>query len=114
MRELFDETAVENVLHGKIRNKAPASLQVPCFFDSQRDFSVDGVKGAGKPGVDFLFTSILPQKGTSDEPFGAATVMNGIFLVPGGDVGKTRGVGRDLMPCPRRQRATNIPPCTRN
>lgn len=104
MRELSDETAVENVLHGKIRNKAPASLQVPCFFDSQRDFSVDGMKGAGKPGVDFLFTSILPQKGTSDEPFGAATVMNGIFSVAGwGDVGKTRGVGWDLMPCPRRQ-----------
>lgn len=56
----------------QIRNKAPASLQVPCFFDSQRDFSVDGMKGAGKPGVDFLFTSILPQKATSDEPFGAA------------------------------------------
>ena len=42
------ETAVENVLHGEIRNKAPASLQVPCFFDSQRDFYVDGVKGAGQ------------------------------------------------------------------
>lgn len=42
------ETAVENVLHGKIRNKAPASLQVPCFFDSQRAFAVDGVKGAGQ------------------------------------------------------------------
>jgi len=37
----------------------------------------------GKPGVDFLFTSILPQKATSDEPFGAATVMNGIFSVAG-------------------------------
>ncbi len=90
--------------------KAPASLQVPCFFDSQRDFSVDGVKGAGKPGVDFLFTSILPQKGTSDEPFGAANSYER-YLLGGrvGDVGKNRGVGWNLMPCPRRQRAANIP-----
>lgn len=95
--------------------KAPASLQVPCFFDSQRDFSVDGMKGAGKPGVDFLFTSILPQKATSDEPFGAANSYERYLL--GGRVGGCRqnpgsGMGFDAMPPAAASR--EHPLCTRN
>ena len=93
----------------QIRNKAPASLQVPCFFDSQRDFSVDGEVPANPALTSSLRRSCL-KKERQTSLSGQPTVMNGIFSVAGwGDVGKTRGVGWDLMPCPRRQRAANIP-----
>ena len=104
------------------RNKAPASLQVPCFLSSRKEGSCRW-RERRRAALAFVspLTTDLPQKARqTDLPGHPAGREARSFSSRTGDIGQTRAVGWDLMPCPPtaaiheqpRVTGTRIPPAS--